>query len=223
MLKNNLRLDLETIHHGPRRQAGGMAKDSLAGRPPHGIWKAWVTHLSGVARRVRKHTAVSSFGCNLSFSPNWDIIHLRRLAGPEGIKRKVHLRQQMTNSWEPVRLCSGAGWSYLVKGRWVSSENPRLGPGWARSPGQQCLWHHRMKSVSDGVGDLTHWCSKHPEALHCSPFLWWLHPKQTELKAACLKVCWVISKVSFPASAVTLLYTGHDAPAIYFPFNYWLF
>lgn len=34
MLKNNLRLELETIHHDPRRQAGGMTKDSSANRPP---------------------------------------------------------------------------------------------------------------------------------------------------------------------------------------------
>ena len=39
MLKNNLRLELETIHHDPRRQAGGMTKDSSANRPPNRIWK----------------------------------------------------------------------------------------------------------------------------------------------------------------------------------------
>lgn len=54
MLKNNLRLELETIHHDPRRQAGRMTKSSSANRPQTEYGGASVPHLSGTEQIVRK-------------------------------------------------------------------------------------------------------------------------------------------------------------------------
>lgn len=54
MLKNNLRLELETIHHDPRRQAGRMTKSSSANRPQTEYGGTSVPHLSGTEQIVRK-------------------------------------------------------------------------------------------------------------------------------------------------------------------------
>lgn len=54
MLKNNLRLELETIHHDPRRQAGRMTKSSSANRPQTEYGRTALPHLSGTEQLVWK-------------------------------------------------------------------------------------------------------------------------------------------------------------------------
>lgn len=54
MLKNNLRLELETIHHDPRRQAGRMTKSSSANRPQTEYGGSSLPHLSGTEQIVGK-------------------------------------------------------------------------------------------------------------------------------------------------------------------------
>lgn len=54
MLKNNLRLELETIHHDPRRQAGRMTKSSSANRPQTEYGGTSLPHLSGTDQIVGK-------------------------------------------------------------------------------------------------------------------------------------------------------------------------
>lgn len=54
MLKNNLRLELETIHHDPRRQAGRMTKSFSANRPQTEYGGTSLPHLSGTEQIVGK-------------------------------------------------------------------------------------------------------------------------------------------------------------------------
>lgn len=54
MLKNNLKLELETIHHDPRRQAGRMTKSSSANRPQTEYGGTSLPHLSGIEQIVGK-------------------------------------------------------------------------------------------------------------------------------------------------------------------------
>lgn len=77
MLKNNLRPELETIHHDPRRQAGGMTKDSSANRPPNRIWKGLgASFVRYTAESLKTHEG-QLFGLQHIFAQEWDITHLK--------------------------------------------------------------------------------------------------------------------------------------------------
>ena len=153
MLKNNLRLELETIHHDPRRQAGGMTKDSSANRPPkQNMERPWCficqVH-SGESENAQRSALLAAiyFSSKMRYyiteKCNWSELAERNGRNEWHSLWNAYLEQCLANSqsqwlmllcWLHVfnTLYSGAaGWIHVGEGR-MSCQCPDLTLGWQK-------------------------------------------------------------------------------------------